>query len=159
MFVSDFLCFWFPLLLVSLSVVALFFLSGLFLCLLLFWFLSCCRCLLSGLMFSVLRFLALVCFLLARYHTWGVCLSFPSSGNLPGSFGAIFVFNYFKWFFLNFTIFFSCCLMLVLPDDDDDDDDDDDYDDGSINDDLEGTKGVSRNGSRPHSCCITLYYI
>ena len=85
-FVSDLVfCCWFPLLLVSLSVVAVPFLSGLFLfCLLLFWFLSGCLRLLSGLLVSVLRLLALVCFLLARSRTWGICLSFPSSGNFPG---------------------------------------------------------------------------
>ena len=99
--------FWVSLSLGFLFVVAVFFLSGF--CLLLFWFLSGCLCLSSGWLFFVLRFLALVCCLPARSLAWGVCLSFPSSGILPGFVDAIFVltsFNYlFGFSFFGFLLF------------------------------------------------------
>ena len=61
-------------------------------------FLSGLLCLFSGPLGSVLCCLALVCFLPARFLAWGVCLSFPSSSNLPGLFCLVCVFlnKYFK---------------------------------------------------------------
>ena len=93
-----------PFFLVSLGVVSLFFsslcFSFVFFLVLscLFSFLYCGLCLFSDSLGSVFYYNALVCFPPARFLAWGVCLSPPSPGNLPGFFLARYVFDLFNCF-------------------------------------------------------------